>query len=101
MKHIRAIETKTGADCKFPAGAERARWRPGNSYPDGEVEPFAPLDHFRISQQVLAPAGPRTDSRLERLSRPLPEETLFWEIAHLYPEFGFGSKGGTDGLNLL
>ncbi len=77
MKHLRAIETKTGADSQFPEGAERARWRPGNSYPDGEVEPFAPLDHFRISQQVLAPAGPRTDSRLERLSRPLPEETLF------------------------
>jgi len=77
MKPLKAIETEAGTDSRFPEGAERARWRPG-TYPDGEIEPFAPLDrHFRISQLVLAPAGPRTDSRLERLNRPLPEETRF------------------------
>lgn len=45
--------------------------------PVNEVEPFAPLDpRFRIRQQVLVPADPRTDSRSERCDRPQPEETL-------------------------
>jgi hypothetical protein len=46
-------------------------------WPADEVEPFAPLDQpFRISQLVLVPPGPRTDSRWERFNRPQPEETL-------------------------
>jgi hypothetical protein len=43
-----------------------------------EVEPFAPLDRpFRISQLVLAPLGPRTDSRWERFIPPATRGDAF------------------------
>lgn len=67
--------------------------------PVDEVEPFAPLDQrFRISQLVLVPAGPRTDSRWERFNRPQPEETLFGKLCRGGVE-GFDGPGGAHALN--